>query len=50
MSPMSAEATVVNHSTMTELPWSNKSKTNTDLKNAQKILDEVISLEKLKRE
>ena len=25
---------------MTELPWSNKSKINTDLKNAQKILDE----------
>ena len=25
---------------MTELPWSNKSKINTDLNNAQKILDE----------
>ena len=25
---------------MVELPWSNKSKINTDLKNAQKILDE----------
>tara|TARA_B100001121_G_scaffold256031_1_gene233751 strand:+ start:107 stop:2488 length:2382 start_codon:yes stop_codon:yes gene_type:complete len=42
MSPMSAEATVVRNylDWMTELPWSNKSKTNTDLNNAQKILDE----------
>ena len=42
MSPMSAEATVVRNylDWMTELPWSNKSKINTDLKNAQKILDE----------
>ena len=42
MSPMSAEATVVRNylDWMTELPWSSKSKINTDLKNAQKILDE----------
>ena len=42
MSPMSAEATVVRNylDWMTELPWSNKSKINSDLKNAQKILDE----------
>ena len=42
MSPMSAEATVVRNylDWMTELPWSKKSKINTDLKNAQKILDE----------
>ena len=42
MSPMSAEATVVRNylDWMTELPWSNKSKINTDLSNAQKILDE----------
>jgi ATP-dependent Lon protease len=42
MSPMSAEATVVRNylDWMTELPWSNKSKINNDLKNAQKILDE----------
>ena len=34
---------------MTELPWSNKSKTNTDLNNAQKILDEDhYGLEKVK--
>ena len=51
MSPMSAEATVVRNylDWMTELPWSNKSKINTDLKNAQKILDEVhYGLEKVK--
>jgi ATP-dependent Lon protease len=37
MSPMSAEATVVRNylDWMTELPWSNKSKINSDLKNAQ---------------
>ena len=36
---------------MTELPWSNKTKTNTDLVNAQKILDEDhYGLEKVKRE
>ncbi len=42
MSPMSAEATVVRNylDWMTELPWSNKSKINADLINAQKILDE----------
>jgi ATP-dependent Lon protease len=42
MSPMSAEATVVRNylDWMTELPWSNKSKINTDLNNAQKTLDE----------
>ena len=42
MSPMSAEATVVRNylDWMTELPWSNKSKINADLNNAQKILDE----------
>ena len=53
MSPMSAEATVVRNylDWMTELPWSNKSKINTDLINAQKILDEDhYGLEKVKRE
>ena len=51
MSPMSAEATVVRNylDWMTELPWSTKSKTNTDLNNAQKILDEDhYGLEKVK--
>ncbi len=51
MSPMSAEATVVRNylDWMTELPWSEKSKINTDLKNAQKILDEDhYGLEKVK--
>ncbi len=51
MSPMSAEATVVRNylDWMTDLPWSNKSKINTDLKNAQKILDEDhFGLEKVK--
>ncbi len=51
MSPMSAEATVVRNylDWMTELPWSQKSKINTDLKNAQKILDEDhYGLEKVK--
>ena len=51
MSPMSAEATVVRNylDWMTELPWSLKSKINTDLKNAQKILDEDhYGLEKVK--
>ena len=51
MSPMSAEATVVRNylDWMTELPWSSKSKINTDLKNAQKILDEDhYGLEKVK--
>ena len=51
MSPMSAEATVVRNylDWMTELPWSNKSKINSDLINAQKILDEDhYGLEKVK--
>ena len=51
MSPMSAEATVVRNylDWMTELPWSNRSKINSDLKNAQKILDEDhYGLEKVK--
>ncbi len=51
MSPMSAEATVVRNylDWMTELPWSVKTKINTDLKNAQKILDEDhYGLEKVK--
>ena len=51
MSPMSAEATVVRNylDWMTELPWSHKSKINTDLNNAQKILDEDhYGLEKVK--
>ena len=51
MSPMSAEATVVRNylDWMTELPWSFKSKINTDLNNAQKILDEDhYGLEKVK--
>ena len=49
--PMSAEATVVRNylDWMTDLPWSNKSKINTDLINAQKILDEDhYGLEKVK--
>ena len=53
MSPMSAEATVVRNylDWMTELPWSTKSKINTDLVNAQKILDEDhYGLEKSQRE
>ena len=51
MSPMSAEATVVRNylDWMTDLPWSTKSKINTDLNNAQKILDEDhYGLEKVK--
>ena len=51
MSPMSAEATVVRNylDWMTDLPWSNKSKINSDLNNAQKILDEDhYGLEKVK--
>jgi len=51
MSPMSAEATVVRNylDWMTELPWSNKSKINTDLMSAQKTLDEDhFGLEKVK--
>ena len=43
---MSAEATVVRNylDWMTELPWSTKSKTNTDLNNTQKILDMRITM------
>ena len=51
MSPMSAEATVVRNylDWMTELPWSEKTKINTDLNSAQKILDEDhYGLEKVK--
>ena len=51
MSPMSAEATVVRNylDWMTELPWSNKSKINNNLKSAQQILDEDhFGLEKVK--
>jgi ATP-dependent Lon protease len=51
MSAMSAEATVVRNylDWMTELPWSNKSQVNKDLKNAQKILDDDhFGLEKVK--
>ena len=51
MSPMSAESTVVRNylDWMTELPWSAKSKINTDLKDAQKILDsDHFGLEKVK--
>ena len=51
MSPMSAEATVVRNylDWMTELPWSVKSKINTDLNDAQKTLDEDhYGLEKVK--
>ena len=51
MSPMSAEATVVRNylDWMTELPWSNKTKINNDLRNAQSILDEDhFGLEKVK--
>ena len=51
MSPMSETNSSKNYlDWMTELPWSNKSKINTDLKNAQKILDEDhYGLEKVKR-
>ena len=47
---MSAEATVVrNYLDWIQNSWSNKSKINTDLKNAQKILDEDhYGLEKVK--
>ena len=51
MSPMSAEATVVRNylDWMTELPWTNKSKINNDLKSAQQTLDEDhFGLEKVK--
>tara|TARA_Y200000002_G_scaffold268117_1_gene222933 strand:- start:2279 stop:4660 length:2382 start_codon:yes stop_codon:yes gene_type:complete len=51
MSPMSAEATVVRNylDWMTDLPWSEKTKINTNLLSAQKILDEDhYGLEKVK--
>jgi ATP-dependent Lon protease len=51
MSPMSAEATVVRNylDWMTELPWGKKSKIITDLKKAQKTLDEDhFGLDKIK--
>jgi ATP-dependent Lon protease len=51
MSPMSAESTVVRNylDWMTELPWSSKSKINTDLRDAQKTLDsDHFGLEKVK--
>ena len=52
MSPMSAEATVVRNylDWMTDLPWSEKTKINTDLLSAQKTLDEDhYGLEKSKK-
>ena len=45
---MSAEATVVESDWMTELPWSNKSKINTDLKNAQNTRRRSLWCEKVK--
>ena len=51
MSPMSAEATVVRNylDWMVELPWNEKSKINSDLENAQEILDkDHYGLEKVK--
>ena len=47
---MSAEATVVRNylDWMTELLWSNKSKINTDLTNAQKFLMKIIMVLKSK--
>src|SRR5918912_694742 len=51
MSPMSAEATVVRNyiETIVNLPWRKKSKINTDLNNAEKVLDEDhYGLEKVK--
>ena len=51
MSPMSAESTVVRNylDWMIEVPWSNKSKINNNLKNAQEILDQDhFGLEKVK--
>ena len=52
MSPMSAEATVVRNylDWMTELPWSNKSKINTDLKKQKTLDEDHYGLEKVKRE
>ncbi|MBX3661935.1 MAG: endopeptidase La [Burkholderiales bacterium] len=51
MSPMSAEATVVRNfiDTLVGLPWRKKSKISTDLRNAEKVLDEDhYGLEKIK--
>src|ERR687895_103700 len=51
MSPMSAEATVVRNyiDSIVSLPWRKKSKINTDLSNAEKVLDEDhYGLEKVK--
>ena len=51
MSPMSAESTVVRNylDWMTSLPWSKSSKVNTDINEAQKILDQDhYGLEKVK--
>src|ERR671921_514495 len=51
MSPMSAEATVVRNyiDSIVSLPWRKKSKVNTDLVNAEKVLDEDhYGLEKVK--
>src|SRR5918992_1931446 len=51
MSPMSAEATVVRNyiDSIVSLPWRKKSKINTDLGNAEKVLDEDhYGLEKVK--
>ena len=51
MSPMSAESTVVRNylDWMTSLPWAKSSKVNTNIKDAQKILDQDhFGLEKVK--
>ncbi len=51
MSPMSAEATVVRNyiDTLVGLPWKKKSKVNSDLSNAEKVLDsDHYGLEKVK--
>ncbi|WP_373295340.1 endopeptidase La [Undibacterium squillarum] len=51
MSPMSAEATVVRNyiDTLVNLPWKKKSKVNSDLAHAEKVLeDEHYGLEKVK--
>ncbi len=51
MSPMSAEATVVRNyiDTVVGLPWKKKTKVNTDLTNAEKVLDaDHYGLEKVK--
>jgi ATP-dependent Lon protease len=51
MSPMSAEATVVRNyiDVVTNLPWKKKSKINSDLRNAEQVLnDDHYGLEKVK--